>query len=1319
MSEPVDNRIVQLLFDNNKFASGIKDSLQKLSSFNSALDNIGDNDALDKIDRSVNKLNFNGLLSSVQTVADKFSVLGIMGVTALQNITNKAIDTGERLIKSLSIDQITSGMTKYEQKTGNVQTIMNATGDSIDKVNGYLEKLQWFSDETSYGFTDMTSALATMTAAGGDVEKLIPMITGIANSVAFAGKGAAEFSRVMYNLNQSYSQGYLSLMDYKSVQNASATSKQLSQSLINAAKALGMLDEKGRTLKEKGGKGTLVTIENIAQTLNEKWATSEVMEKAFGEWSKFSEAVYEAVQSGEYETAADAISAMANGFSEISVKGFKAAQEAKTFNEVIDYTKDAVSSGWSQTFEKIFGNYKQAKKLWTELADYFYEIFVVPGEERNTILDTWLELGGRNSLVTAFTRSMNNIVAAIDLVKGSFHDIFPKVTGGRLYEWTNSLKDFAGNLQLSARTSEKFGRVFKGVFAAADIFLELIRSVVRVLGDFSPKMKTFASRFLDGSASLGDLIVQIRDYIKENDVFYNSIKKVIDFIKPAFGGIKSAIQSAIKYFEDFTGINLHVPTFEELAKVFDKIEEKTQVIKGVFGTVIGVFKSVWTVVRDIVRKVNRLLFGRSGLLGGITAGSVAKIGIIAIITKKIMDAGGIVTAIKNLLDGINGPIGEAFTNLTNILKKFFAISSANTKKLLMFAGALGIMALALIGIAAIPSERLWVAVGALAAISAILLGVAIGIELFAAKLNKIDSAKKGLSNFFTSISSFIKQRAGLLLISVSLVAIALAIGILAGALWVLAKIPWTSLAKGLGAIIVLLGALAGFIKLISKIKINPVTMLLLSGAIFAISASMVVLSVALLMLSAIPFWGLAQGVMAIVVAIYALAGAFALFAKIGKPLTILAYSAAVFVISAAMIALAVALTMLSFVQPENLITPLIALGFALAGLVIAANSIQQVPVGLMGLAGALILFGVALLLITPSMAALASLGDGVIGALVGIAGVMLTFTLAVYALSPVSGVMILVAGALDLFGLAVKMVANGIEKASNGFNNFIDGVDRLVNIKDNIDGVGQALKDALKEIKKGLSVNMSEFRKIGFDISSEICFGITEDHKYQKQAVGRFIKEFDYEFSLRLDDWHVMGQQAAIGYADGITSQTSYVHDAVTYVVNEAISTAKKVQDSHSPSKEFAKIGQWAIEGYGQGFADNADTAEKAIQKALQGMKYKAKSSINIVEDILGEYSEPTITPILDLSNIQNGSELINGYLSGVNGIDVSGAYNNARNSNPYGYYDDKPRIGSWTNNISPNFYIYGAQGQDVEELADIVMNKMEAAYAVKAEVYR
>ena len=157
---------------------------------------------------------------------------------------------------------------------------MNATGKSIDDVNGYLDKLMWFSDETSYGFTDMTAALAQMTSSGGDIDDLIPLITGVANATAYAGKGAAEFSRAMYNLNQSYGSGNLQYMDWRSLELAGVAGQELKQIFIDTAISLGHLTKEGKTAD-----GTLVTIGNFGTTLKDKWASTKVMEA--GIWKVF------------------------------------------------------------------------------------------------------------------------------------------------------------------------------------------------------------------------------------------------------------------------------------------------------------------------------------------------------------------------------------------------------------------------------------------------------------------------------------------------------------------------------------------------------------------------------------------------------------------------------------------------------------------------------------------------------------------------------------------------------------------------------------------------------------------------------------------------------------------------------------------------------------------------------------------------------------------------------------------------------------------------------------------------------------------------
>lgn len=381
MSKTVDERVVEMRFDNRQFEQNVATTMSTLDKFKQKLNFRGATRGLDEVGAAASKVDMRGLGSGVETVTAKFSALQVMGVTALANITNSAVNAGKRIVSALTIDQVRKGWEKYEQKTASVQTIMNATGKSIEEVNGYLDKLMWYSDETSYGFTDMTQSLGQLTSAGGDIEKLIPMIEGIANATAFAGKGASEFSRAIYNLNQSYSAGYLQYMDWKSLDLAGVSSKQLKQVFIDTAKALGKLDAQGRTTG-----GTLVELSNFGQTLQAKWADTEVMEAAFGKFSELTEAAYEAVRSGEYDTASEAIAALADKYDEISVKAFASAQEAKSFTEAIEATKDAVSSGWMNTAELIFGNYDEAKKLWTDMANSLWDIFASGSESRNAVL---------------------------------------------------------------------------------------------------------------------------------------------------------------------------------------------------------------------------------------------------------------------------------------------------------------------------------------------------------------------------------------------------------------------------------------------------------------------------------------------------------------------------------------------------------------------------------------------------------------------------------------------------------------------------------------------------------------------------------------------------------------------------------------------------------------------------------------------------------------------------------------------------------------------------------------------------------------------
>ena len=376
MSKTIDEKVVSMEFDNRQFEKNVHTSMSTLDKLKKSLNLSDSAKGLENISASAKKVDMGPLTSGVETVRAKFSAMEVVAVTALANITNSAVNAGKRLVSSLTIDQVSAGWSKYEQKTASVQALINATGKSIDEVNGYLEQLMWFSDETSYGFSDMHSALSTMVSSGGDVKKLIPMIEGVANATAFAGKGAAEFSRVMqYGINQAYALGYMQVQDWKTIEGATVNSKQLIESLIAAGEELHKIE-----------KGT-VTIENFRSTLADKWLDKDVMEAGFGQFSKVTEEIYKGYKSGEFENYADGLAKIGNKYGELAARAAASSQEAKTFTEAIDATKDAVSSGWMKTSEIIFGNYEEAKKTWTELANTLWDIFASGGESRNKLLE--------------------------------------------------------------------------------------------------------------------------------------------------------------------------------------------------------------------------------------------------------------------------------------------------------------------------------------------------------------------------------------------------------------------------------------------------------------------------------------------------------------------------------------------------------------------------------------------------------------------------------------------------------------------------------------------------------------------------------------------------------------------------------------------------------------------------------------------------------------------------------------------------------------------------------------------------------------------
>lgn len=654
MSQEIDERVVEMRFDNAQFERNTRQSIKTLNALNESLKLEGAEKSFEKIEDASAKVDFDKMQSALESLNSKFSAVEVMGVTALMRITNQAMDTGEKLAKSLSIDQVTSGWNKYAQKTASVQTIMNATGKSITKVNSYLEKLMWFSDETSYGFTDMTSALSTLTAAGGGIEKMIPMIMGMANATAYAGKGAAEFQRVIYNLAQSYGTGAIQLIDWKSVEQAGVASQQLKQLLIDTGVELG---------KIKKGAVTTGTFDN---SLQKKWADKEVMETAFGKYAEFSNAVKEMVDANPGMLATQAIEALADQYDEVSVKAFKAAQEAKSFSEAVDATKDAVSSGWMETFDILFGNYEEAKGFWSDLAEEFWTMFAGGAAGRNNWLKSAFDSGLDQLLGTdGFGNAGDNYTQLLEksLVKtglltqdaiddaGSFQKALEEsgVTAQQLESVIDDSADgYAKLLELSDAELKKNNLSREGVKKLADAYAAMAEKIQNGsvdLDEFSGKMNQLSGRehFFNG-------ILNILD----------GINSVLEPIRGAFGEVfmtdGSPLYNFLKGFDELTGkMQLSEAAAQKVQKVF----------KGFFSVLNIGFKAVKVTVKtafailekvlDILSPVTDLLLGIGSRIGEVLAWADQSMGkaesltdVLAILVGAI---GALVSPISEVLSG--------------------------------------------------------------------------------------------------------------------------------------------------------------------------------------------------------------------------------------------------------------------------------------------------------------------------------------------------------------------------------------------------------------------------------------------------------------------------------------------------------------------------------------------------------------------------------------------------------------------------------------------------------------------------------------------
>jgi hypothetical protein len=909
MSQEVDSRVVEMRFDNANFEKNTKQTISTIDRLMEKLQFKGAEKGFEKLDAAAKNVDFATMQTSLDRLESKFSSLNIVATTALVNITNKFVDAGEKLVKSLSVDQVMSGWNKYTEKTGNVQTIMNATGKSIDTVNGYLNKLMWYSDETSFSFNEMTSALSQMTASGGDIEKMIPMIMGIANATADAGKSGLAFQSTIRNITQSYSAGYLQLQDWKSLNLMGTATKALKQELIDTAVELGTL---------KQGEVTIATFES---TLSKKWANTKVMEKTFEKYASMMEAAYEMTQKNKGMTSSEALEKLSGQYGELAERSALAAQQAKSFAEAIDSTKDAVSSKWMAVFETIFGNKEEATDTWTELSNRLYNIFVPTIDSLNERLKGGLGSGWNQLLenelgdqADAYAYAMQQVALASGAITekqiedaGSFGEAIKQ--GGISAEL---LKKGLGEAQSSA---EKMLTLSDAELEKRGTNREEVEKNAQAFEELNKKVQ-------NGTLDLEAYSKQIRE-LSGREHLMQSLWNLMDAATAIAKPIREAFQ---EIFPSKTGEEI-----KSFAQWLDSITKKLIIsddtAKKIKTTAEGVFSAL-RVGKDI--------------LEGIISGMVRVLNLTKPLADILLDAASAAGEFSSeITKGLHPleTIGTWVTDFVNAAAPvLYSFGSAADKIFTQFAEG------AKDAFNEFDPEKLnQFILGGMGA------SMLVSIKGFLESIKSIGSSAKGIvGEIKESIESLGEavdawksaKKAD------TLMTIAKAVALMAGSLAVLSMVKADRLGAAIGALTVTFGELLGVMAVMTQLTKNVKSLKLsvLAGGMVAVSAAVLVLSGALKVISTIDSDKLLGSVAALGGVMLELAAVAAVLSKDGGRFTKGTAGMMAFAVSIRILASSV--KALSGLNLSALTRGLGGVGALCAGLVVAAKTMNGVKFGI-------------------------------------------------------------------------------------------------------------------------------------------------------------------------------------------------------------------------------------------------------------------------------------------------------------------------------------------------------------------------------------
>lgn len=1268
MSSTIDQRAVEMTFDNSNFEKNVQTSLSTLDKLKSSLSFSGVSNGFESITDSSRKVDFSSLAGSIETIGSRFSALEVMGITALANITNSAIDAGKNIISALTIDPITTGLTEYEIKMNSIKTILSNTesnGTTLDDINLALAELNTYSDQTIYNFAQMTDMISKFTATSGELDSSVNIVKGMANLAAEAGVDNTKLQSALYQTSQAMSGSYFQAMDWNSLENAGLATLNFRNDLIETALAMGTLTQAQLDMINSGATTFSYSLSDFG------WLTTDV---------------FAAVT--EMYALDDAMTA--------------AAGEVTTFTKLFDVMKETVQSGWAVSWEYIIGDKTQSTELLTSIKDSFEALVAPTSDARNAVLEFWNVNGGRDASINAIKNAFDGLLSVLNPIKQAFTDVFPSVTGEQLVALSVGLQDLTSKFKMSETDANNLQATFNGLFSVLNLIKITIVSFGSILINLVEPLSNMGSVLLYITASIGEWLTSISSAIVSSNTFTSSIATLNTDVQKFADDFKNSL--TFNTFTDALEKVWTVTTFI-ISNILTAISNMVSNVQTMFGNVN--FDTVFNAI-------NTIAF--SGLMYGIT-------NFIVNLTEPIKMFNGLLDGVVDILDGVKGSL-EAYQN------------SLRADTLIKIAVAVGILAVSILTISSIDSDKIMGSLGALTVLlaelmtslsafslisgnivgmfkaTAVMISISAALLILATALKSISQLSydematglvgvAGLLTMIVAMTSVINSNEAIVLKGASqLILFSAAIKILASACADLSDLNFTDLSKGLLGVGVLMAsvtlflnntqfpaksiaAASGVLILSASIKImasacadfGSLDLSTIARGLLAMSASLVMITVAV---NAMPAAMTGTGI-----AMLAIAGSLTILSKalltlsemswddiarsgvsIGSTLLILSVainsmvgtvggSAALLVAAASLAVLTPVLKTLGNMSWESIAKGLIAIAGAFAVIGIASVVLTPVIPSILALSGAFVLLsagilgiGVGLAAVSAGFAALAIAVTAV--ATAGVAG----------ATAFVASITVILTGIIGLIPVIIENIVSGIvtfvTAIANGASEILNAVvvictSVLSTIRTLIPDIVETIVIMLTEILSVIAMNIPEITKSGLDIMLGFLTGIRNKIKDITIVVVEIITQFidavgdnispiiNSAINLMITFIDTLGEtienetprivQSIIGLGENIIQGLiNGLFSGITSVENAVINIGESIFDGfcsffgiNSPSTVMRDdIGRYIIEGLANGLSDYKNIAVTAT-------KNLGSSIISGIKDIFGIESPSTV----------------------------------------------------------------------------------------------